>query len=94
MLSPVCVCSGSVCDQVLVFVCRSEGLSLRQAHEHVLERRPFVRLNAGFWRQLMDFEHGLFGRNSVRMVGTSAGVLPEALQESEDAGVAAYCLNT
>lgn len=73
-------------------VCRSEGLSLRQAHELVLERRPFIRPNAGFWRQLMDFEKTLFGRNSVRMVRTSSGVLPEALQDSADAA-AAYCVN-
>uniref|UniRef100_A0A3P9QDJ7 Dual specificity protein phosphatase 14-like n=1 Tax=Poecilia reticulata TaxID=8081 RepID=A0A3P9QDJ7_POERE len=62
---------------VMAYLMRSEGLSLRQAHELVLERRPFIRPNAGFWRQLMEYERELSGRNTVRMVRTAAGVLPE-----------------
>ena len=42
----------------------------------------------------MDYERTLFGRNSVRMARTSCGVLPEALQDSEDSeDRAAYCVN-
>lgn len=50
----------------------------------------------------MDYERTLTGRNTVRMVRTSAGVLPEVqpevqpgvLQDSEDTNTAAaYCLN-
>ncbi|XP_038549233.1 dual specificity protein phosphatase 14 [Micropterus salmoides] len=79
---------------VMAYLMRSEGLSLRQAHELVLERRPFIRPNAGFWRQLMEDERRLLGRNSVRMARTSSGVLPEALDESEDTNpAAAYCVN-
>uniref|UniRef100_A0A3Q0T4Q0 Protein-tyrosine-phosphatase n=1 Tax=Amphilophus citrinellus TaxID=61819 RepID=A0A3Q0T4Q0_AMPCI len=55
----------------------SEGLSLRRAHELVLDRRPFIRPNAGFWRQLMDYERSLFGTTTVRMARTSGGILPE-----------------
>lgn len=68
---------------------RFEALSLRQAHEVVLEQRPFVRPNAGFWRQLLDYEQRLFGRTSLRMVSTSSGVLPEA----DDQMGAGYCIN-
>ncbi|XP_053177548.1 dual specificity protein phosphatase 14 [Scomber japonicus] len=74
---------------VMAYLMRFEGLSLRGAHEQVLERRAFIRPNAGFWRQLMEYERRLRGGNSVRMAGTSAGVLPEAL----DHGTAAYCIN-
>ncbi|XP_074496958.1 dual specificity protein phosphatase 14 [Sebastes fasciatus] len=77
---------------IMAYLMRSEGLSLRRAHEVVLDRRPFIRPNAGFWRQLMDYEKMLFSRNTVRMARTSAGVLPEALQDAEDAE-AAYCVN-
>ena len=39
----------------------------------------------------MDYERSLFGRTTVRMVQTSSGVLPEALQDSEDSdSTAAY----
>ncbi|XP_078103404.1 dual specificity protein phosphatase 14 [Sander vitreus] len=75
---------------IMAYLMRFEGLSLRRAHEVVLDQRPFIRPNAGFWRQLMEYERSLFGRNSVRMARTSAGVLPEALQ---DAAEAAYCVN-
>lgn len=79
---------------IMAYLMRFQGLSLRQAHELVLEQRPFIRPNAGFWRQLVDYERTLFGRTSVRMVRTSGGVLPEALQDSEDPdAAAAYCLN-
>uniref|UniRef100_A0A3B3VST1 Dual specificity protein phosphatase 18-like n=1 Tax=Poecilia latipinna TaxID=48699 RepID=A0A3B3VST1_9TELE len=75
---------------VMAYLMRSEGLSLRQAHELVLECRPFIRPNAGFWRQLMEYERELSGQNTVRMVGTAAGVLPEALQNPDGAE---YCVN-
>ncbi|KAI3353991.1 hypothetical protein L3Q82_018540 [Scortum barcoo] len=79
---------------IMAYLMRFEGLSLRRAHEAVLEQRPFIRPNAGFWRQLMDYERTLFSRNTVRMVRTSSGVLPEALEDSEDSNAAAaYYVN-
>ncbi|KAE8294784.1 Dual specificity protein phosphatase 14 [Larimichthys crocea] len=79
---------------IMAYLMRFEGLSLRRAHEAVLEQRPFIRPNAGFWRQLMDYERTLFNRTTVRMVTTPAGVLPEALQDAEDLNAAeAYCVN-
>ncbi|KAM7398751.1 hypothetical protein PAMP_018067 [Pampus punctatissimus] len=69
-------------------------MSLRRAYEQVLEQRSFIRPNAGFWRQLMDYERRLFGQNSVQMVRTSCGVLPEALEDGKDTNTtAAYCVN-
>ncbi|XP_071760202.1 dual specificity protein phosphatase 14-like [Centroberyx gerrardi] len=75
---------------VMAYLMRYEGVTLRQAYERVLEKRPYIRPNAGFWRQLMAYERTLLGRSSVRMAVTSCGVLPEAL-DAEDA--AAYCVN-
>ncbi len=40
----------------------------------------------------MDYERTLFSRNTVRMVRTPSGVLPEALKDSEDSA-AAYCIS-
>ncbi|XP_054452558.1 dual specificity protein phosphatase 14 [Anoplopoma fimbria] len=79
---------------IMAYLMRFEGLSLRRAHEVVLDQRPFIRPNAGFWRQLMDYERTLFGRNSMRMVRTASGVLPEALRDSEESNPEPeYCLN-
>ncbi|KAM9853345.1 dual specificity protein phosphatase 14 isoform 1-T4 [Aulostomus maculatus] len=79
---------------IMAYLMRFEGLSLRQAHEKVLEQRPFIRPNAGFWRQLMDYERTLLARNSIRMAKTSGGVLPEALSDTEDTtSVPAYSIN-
>lgn len=75
---------------IMAYLMRFEALSLRQAHEVVLEQRPFVRPNAGFWRQLLDYERRLFGRTSLRMASTTSGVLPEALDHTG----AGYCINS
>uniref|UniRef100_A0A3B4E3N1 Protein-tyrosine-phosphatase n=1 Tax=Pygocentrus nattereri TaxID=42514 RepID=A0A3B4E3N1_PYGNA len=75
---------------VMAFLIKNEGLSLLQAHQRVLEARPFIRPNAGFWRQLQEYERQLRHCNSVRMVATSQGVLPEAVGQTQDGP---YCLN-
>uniref|UniRef100_A0A665UJ80 Tyrosine-protein phosphatase domain-containing protein n=1 Tax=Echeneis naucrates TaxID=173247 RepID=A0A665UJ80_ECHNA len=43
----------------LIMACLKVSASVKQ----VIEQRPFIRPNAGFWRQLMDYERALFGRN-------------------------------
>ncbi|KAL1280829.1 hypothetical protein QQF64_015429 [Cirrhinus molitorella] len=75
---------------IMAFLMRYEGLSLLQAHQHVLAARPFIRPNAGFWRQLLQYEKKLTHSNSIRMVATSQGVLPEAIQLTQDSS---YCIN-
>ncbi|KAA0718729.1 Dual specificity protein phosphatase 14 [Triplophysa tibetana] len=75
---------------IMAFLMRFEGISLLQAHQQVLAARPFIRPNAGFWRQLLRYEKKLTQRNSIRMVATSQGVLPETIQPIEDS---LYCLN-
>lgn len=72
-----------------LFACvhRSEGLNLREAYKVVLESRQFVRPNAGFWLQLIDYEKNLFNRTTVGMVRTPAGILPE-LQADPDTAAA------
>ncbi|CAB1348896.1 unnamed protein product, partial [Coregonus sp. 'balchen'] len=68
---------------IMAYLMRYEGVSLRQAHEWVLKYRPHIRPNAGFWRQLMEYERRLYGKNTLRMAATSCGVLPEALDGQE-----------
>ncbi|XP_072525193.1 dual specificity protein phosphatase 14 [Salminus brasiliensis] len=75
---------------IMAFLMKSEGLSLLQAYRRVLEVRPFIRPNAGFWRQLQEYERQLRHCSSVRMVATSQGVLPEAVGQAHDLP---HCLN-
>lgn len=78
---------------VLAFLIRS-GLALVQAHELVLQSRSFIRINAGFWRQLMDYELRLQNRTTVRMVQTCAGVLPQTKDQDQDQRQDwGYCIN-
>ncbi|KAK7877447.1 hypothetical protein WMY93_031787 [Mugilogobius chulae] len=69
---------------VLAFLMRYSGLSLAQAYTSVLQTRPFIRINAGFWRQLMDYELRLQNRSTVQMIQTESGVLPHILDQNQD----------
>ncbi|XP_016104275.1 dual specificity protein phosphatase 14-like [Sinocyclocheilus grahami] len=53
---------------IMAYLMRFEGLSLLQAHQRVLAARPFIRPNAGFWRQLLQYERKLTHSNSIRIV--------------------------
>lgn len=53
---------------VMAYLMRHQGLTLRQAHGRVQDSRPGIRLNAGFWEQLLDYEMRLFGKNTVKVV--------------------------
>ncbi|XP_014354563.1 dual specificity protein phosphatase 18-like [Latimeria chalumnae] len=66
--------SASLC---MAYLMKYERISLLEAHRWVKSRRPIVRPNAGFWRQLMEYEHQLFGKNSVKMVSSPMGVVPD-----------------
>ncbi|XP_033740760.1 dual specificity protein phosphatase 14-like [Pecten maximus] len=70
--------SASLC---IAYLMKYHRLKLVDAYNHVKARRPVIRPNAGFWTQLIDFEHRLFGRNSVRMIQTSFGWIPDVYKE-------------
>uniref|UniRef100_A0A3Q1HCX6 Uncharacterized protein n=1 Tax=Anabas testudineus TaxID=64144 RepID=A0A3Q1HCX6_ANATE len=53
---------------VMAYLMRYRGVTLCQAHRWVQESRPYVRLNAGFWDQLLQYERRLYGRNTVRVL--------------------------
>ena len=55
---------------VIAYLMKHKRLPLREAFTLVRARRPFIRPNVGFWRQLIDYEQRLFGSTSVRMVRT------------------------
>ncbi|XP_068197496.1 dual specificity protein phosphatase 18 [Antennarius striatus] len=51
---------------VMAYLMRYRGVTLRQAHRWVQDSRP-VRLNSGFWEQLLQYERRLYGKNTVRV---------------------------
>ncbi|XP_036410619.1 dual specificity protein phosphatase 18 [Megalops cyprinoides] len=52
---------------VMAYLMRYKGVTLREAHHWVQDSRPSVRPNAGFWRQLLDYEKKLYGKNTVKV---------------------------
>ncbi|RUS90773.1 hypothetical protein EGW08_001484 [Elysia chlorotica] len=61
---------------VLAYLVRDHGMSLRQAHDHVMERRDVIRPNQGFWVALIEYELNLRGKNSVEILNYVAGGVP------------------
>lgn len=64
----------------IAYLMKYGGMTLQQAHALVLQRRPVVRPNLGFWRQLIDYERKLRGANTVRMVKTGVGLVPDVYE--------------
>ncbi|XP_041035978.1 dual specificity protein phosphatase 14-like [Carcharodon carcharias] len=73
----------------IAYLMKHHKQSLREAHSWVRSRRPVVRPNHGFWRQLIDYEKRLFGKNTVRMVPSPVGMVPD-LYEKETRGLMPY----
>ncbi|GBP19726.1 Dual specificity protein phosphatase 14 [Eumeta japonica] len=52
----------------LAYLVKWQKMSLRDAYHHVKLRRPQIRPNTGFFKQLIKFEERLCGEPSVKMV--------------------------
>ncbi|KAJ8357856.1 hypothetical protein SKAU_G00206500 [Synaphobranchus kaupii] len=52
---------------VMAYLMRYKGTTLREAHRWVQDSRPYIRPNAGFWHQLLDYEKKLYGKNTVKV---------------------------
>jgi len=60
----------------IAYLMRYEGLSLLASHQLVKTSRPIIRPNNGFWKQLIDYEKRLRNLNTVHMVQTCFGEMP------------------
>ncbi|XP_077977271.1 dual specificity protein phosphatase 18-like [Glandiceps talaboti] len=65
----------------IVYLMKHESLSLREAHDYIKARRSVIRPNLGFWKQLINYEMRLYGRNTVRMVPSSLGWIPDVYEK-------------
>jgi len=50
---------------VIAYLMKYEHMTLRRAYLHLKSRRPIVRPNLGFFRQLLRLERSLFGLESL-----------------------------
>ncbi|KAK5614330.1 hypothetical protein CRENBAI_003165 [Crenichthys baileyi] len=65
----------------LAYLMKHRGATLLEAHRLLKSCRPIVRPNPGFWRQLIQYEAGLRGSSTVRMVPSSLGEIPDIYEE-------------
>ncbi|KAG7270638.1 hypothetical protein CRUP_010933 [Coryphaenoides rupestris] len=65
----------------IAYLMKHQDQTLREAHTWLRSRRPIVRPNAGFWRQLIDYERELRGTTSVHMVSSNLGDIPDVYED-------------
>ena len=70
--------SSSIC---LAFLMKYLKMNLRESYNFVKSKRPIIRPNAGFFRQLIEYEKKLFGKNSVTMINSGVGSIPDVYKE-------------
>lgn len=66
--------SASFC---LAYLMKYQKKTLRQAYEYLAARRPVVRPNLSFWKQLAEYEYELYGTNSVKFTKLAGYELPD-----------------
>ncbi|XP_078523190.1 dual specificity protein phosphatase 18-like isoform X2 [Lissotriton helveticus] len=70
----------------LAYLMKYNAMSLLVAHTWLKSCRPIVRPNNGFWIQLIIYEFQIFGRNTVEMVSSAFGDVPD-IYERETRGM-------
>ena len=65
----------------IAYLMKHHQMTLLAAYKRVKLKRPIARPNVGFFRQLIDFEKRLFGVNTVAMVQSPIGVIPDVYLE-------------
>ncbi|XP_012619403.1 dual specificity protein phosphatase 18 [Microcebus murinus] len=65
----------------LAYLMKYHAMSLLDAHTWTKSCRPIIRPNSGFWEQLIHYELQLFGKNTVRMVSSPMGVIPDIYEK-------------
>ena len=66
---------------VLAYLVRYENMTLLDAHTLVKSKRLFIRPNAGFWEQLVQYEKEILGSNTVTMMRYGGKPVASVYQE-------------
>ncbi|XP_040324903.1 dual specificity protein phosphatase 21 [Herpailurus yagouaroundi] len=70
--------SAAIC---LAYLMKYHAMSLLDAHAWTKSCRPIIRPNNGFWEQLIHYEFKLFSKNTVHMVNSPVGVIPDIYEK-------------
>ncbi|XP_003939533.1 dual specificity protein phosphatase 21 [Saimiri boliviensis] len=70
--------SASLC---LAYLMKYHSMSLLDAYLWTKSRRPIIRPNNGFWEQLIHYEFNLFNNNTVRMINSPVGDIPDIYED-------------
>ncbi|XP_036209703.1 dual specificity protein phosphatase 18 [Myotis myotis] len=65
----------------LAYLMKYHTMSLLEAHTWTKSCRPIIRPNSGFWEQLIHYEFQLFGKNTVHMVSSPMGRVPDIYEK-------------
>uniref|UniRef100_A0A8D2IN70 Tyrosine-protein phosphatase domain-containing protein n=1 Tax=Urocitellus parryii TaxID=9999 RepID=A0A8D2IN70_UROPR len=57
------------------------AMSLLDAHTWTNSMRPIIQPNAGFEKQLIHYEFQLFGKNTIHMVSSPMGMIPDIYEK-------------
>jgi atypical dual specificity phosphatase len=74
----------------LAYLVKHEGRTLRQAYMEVKKKRPIIRPNDGFWRQLIAFETSVRGRATVKLNVYPMGVIPDVYRAAPRTGASRH----
>jgi len=61
----------------LAYLVKYGGRTLREAYFELKKKRPIIRPNEGFWRQLISFEIAKRGRATVKLSVYPMGAIPD-----------------
>uniref|UniRef100_A0A8C9QIQ8 Tyrosine-protein phosphatase domain-containing protein n=1 Tax=Spermophilus dauricus TaxID=99837 RepID=A0A8C9QIQ8_SPEDA len=70
--------SASLC---LAYLMKYHAMSLLDAHTWTNSMRPIIQPNAGFEEQLIHYEFQLFGKNTIHMVSSPMGMIPDIYEK-------------
>nr|XP_019573484.1 PREDICTED: dual specificity protein phosphatase 18-like [Rhinolophus sinicus] len=65
----------------LAFLMKYHNMSLLEAHTWTKSCRPIIRPNNGFWEQLIQYEFKLFNKNTVNMINSPVGMIPDIYEK-------------
>ena len=65
----------------LAYLMKYHSMSLLDAHTWTKSCRPTIRPNNGFGEQLIYYEFKLFSKNTVHMISSSMGMIPDVYEK-------------
>ncbi|XP_021009589.1 dual specificity protein phosphatase 21 [Mus caroli] len=65
----------------LAYLMKYHNMTLLDAHTWTKTCRPIIRPNNGFWEQLIHYEFKLFSRNTVHMIYSPMGLIPNIYEK-------------